>query len=242
MQLLVDKLVTQLPTDSVRLNTRADSLEFDTDVKRWKIRTGANEMIEADALCIALPAYAAAKLLLKLDEKLAHELNSIPYASTATINFAYRKEDVPHALDGFGFVVPIVERRSTLACSFSSVKFAGRAPNGSVLLRAFVGGALQPETFALDDEEMVNAVRKDLRELLGIEQAPLFSIVEKWPRSMAQYHIGHLERVARINARVATFHSLQIAGNAYSGAGIPDCIRSGERAADLLLRGLETTA
>jgi oxygen-dependent protoporphyrinogen oxidase len=162
-------------------------------------------------------------------------LDAIPYASTATVNLAYRREDIAHTLDGFGFVVPIVERRATLACSFSSVKFSGRASDGTVLLRAFVGGALQPEMFALDDDAMIRAVREDLRDLLGIEQPPIFAIVTKWPRSMAQYHVGHLERVARIKERVNAFKTLQLAGNAYDGAGMPDCIRSGETAASELL-------
>ena len=234
MQILVDKLVADLPTGSVRLNTRAESIAIDSVTKRWKIRVNTSELIDADAVCIALPAYAAAGLLAELDPQLANELDAIPYASTATVNLAYRRANVPHPLDGFGFVVPFVERRATLACSFSSVKFSGRAPEGCVLLRAFVGGALQPEMFALDDGAMVEAVRKDLRELLGIEQPPLFTHLEKWPRSMAQYHVGHMERVARINARVGAFQSLQLAGNAYGGAGIPDCVRSGESAADEL--------
>ncbi|MBD0325631.1 MAG: protoporphyrinogen oxidase, partial [Pyrinomonadaceae bacterium] len=172
--------------------------------------------------------------------ELAAELQAIPYASTATVNLAYRRRDIPHALDGFGFVVPFIEKRSTLACTFSSVKFTGRAPEDCALLRAFVGGALQPEMFELDEEAMTNAVRRDLRELLGIEQAPLFSQVEKWPRSMAQYHLGHVERVGRIKQQLLSTPTLKLAGNAYEGAGIPDCIRSGEAAADELFNTLSS--
>ena len=152
-----------------------------------------------------------------------------------TINLAYRRADIPHALDGFGFVVPLIEHRSTLPCTFSSVKFAGRAPEGYALLRAFVGGALQPEMFELDEERMVFAVRNDLRALLGIEKPPVFTLTEKWPHSMAQYHVGHLARVECIKQSIATHPKLQLAGNAYGGAGIPDCIRSGESAADAIL-------
>lgn len=232
MQTLTDELRARLPAGAIRLQTRAHELSFDEATKRWKIRTQDGEMLEADAVCLALPAYAAASLLRGVDERLASELDAIPYASTATINFAYRRESIRHPLDGFGFVVPFVERRATLACSFSSVKFAGRAPAGHALLRAFVGGALQPEMFALDEAAMLAAVRKDLQELLGITDEPLFTVVEKWPRSMAQYHVGHLERVERIRQRLNSFPTLQLAGNAYGGAGIPDCIRSGEAAAN----------
>ncbi|MDQ1590307.1 MAG: protoporphyrinogen/coproporphyrinogen oxidase [Pyrinomonadaceae bacterium] len=193
------------------------------------------ETITADALCLALPAYASARLLGGVDAELAVELAAIPYASTATVNLAFRRRDIPHPLDGFGFVVPYVERRNALACTFSSVKFAGRAPADHALLRAFVGGALQPEMYALDDERMIAAVQADLRALVGIERAPLFAHVERWPRSMAQYHFGHLARVARIRRRLQHFPTLQLAGNAYGGAGIPDCIRSGHAAAAELM-------
>jgi oxygen-dependent protoporphyrinogen oxidase len=217
------------------LKTKVEALTFDEPAKQWKIRTQTDEVIEADAVCITLPAYAAARLLRGLDAELASELDAIPYASTATVNLAYRRASIKHPLGGFGFVVPFVEKRSTLACSFSSIKFASRAPEGHVLLRAFVGGALQPEMFRLDETEMVAAVRRDLSELLGITDDPLFTIVEKWPRSMAQYHVGHLERVERIRHRLDAFKTLQLAGNAYGGAGIPDCIRSGETAAHEIL-------
>jgi len=164
-------------------------------------------------------------------DKLAHELSSIPHASTATINLAYNRDDIPHRLDGFGFVVPFIEKRSLLACTFSSVKFAGRAPQGKVLLRAFVGGALQPEMFALDEQEMLDHVLQDLRELLGVEAKPLFSRVVKWPGSMPQYDVGHLDRIKRIENLAQHLPNFSIAGNAYTGAGISDCIREGERAA-----------
>jgi oxygen-dependent protoporphyrinogen oxidase len=250
MQTLTDRLAASLPHDTARLNTRVEAIEFDAQTKRWNLRVSANktthdgdvleagDVIEADGICLALPAYASAQLLGDLDASLAAELDSIPYASTGTVNLAFRRADIPHALDGFGFVVPFIERRNLIACTFSSVKFAGRAPEGHALLRAFVGGALQPEMYALDEEQMIAAVREDLRTLLGIERAPLFAHVEKWPRSMAQYHLGHLARVARIREHARRFPSLQLAGNAYGGAGIPDCIRSGHAAADELTRTL----
>lgn len=238
MGVLVDAIVGRLSSASIRLHTRAESLALDAASRRWKIKVGAaegGETINADAVCLALPAYSAANLLRDLDAELAAELDRILYASTATVNLTYRLADIPHRLDGFGFVAPIIERRATLACTFSSVKFAGRAPEGYALLRAFVGGALQPEMYALAEEQMVMAVRADLQELLGIEKPPLFAHVEKWPRSMAQYHLGHVELVERIGAHLGSYPGLKLAGNAYGGAGIPDCVRSGERAADEIL-------
>ncbi|HEX7173814.1 MAG TPA: protoporphyrinogen oxidase [Pyrinomonadaceae bacterium] len=241
MQTLTDALAARLPADALRLDTRAAALSFDPQARQWIVRTHASEEMRADGIIVALPAHSAARLLRETDAVLAAELEAIPYASTATVNIAYRQEDVPHPLDGFGFVVPASERRATLACSFSSVKFKGRAPGGCVLLRAFVGGALQPATFELDDERMTQAVRRDLRELLGVEQAPLFTRVERWPRSMPQYHLGHLARVARVRASLRNFPALRLCGNAYEGAGVPDCVRGGEQAADELAASLRAS-
>ncbi|HEV7744754.1 MAG TPA: protoporphyrinogen oxidase [Pyrinomonadaceae bacterium] len=246
MQVLTDALKQRIAAHanqgqtSIKLNTTVESLtrepaEAGNDLPlEWKLRTSDHETIVADALCLALPAYASSRLLSELDPQLGAELSEIPYASSTTINLAYQREDIPHPLDGFGFVVPFIEKRSLMACTFSSVKFSGRAPQGQVLLRAFVGGALQPELVELSEAELVSRVRADLRDLLGIERAPLFAEVKKWERSMPQYHVGHLERVKRIEVRLASLPGLVLAGNAYSGLGIPDCIRSGEKAAELI--------
>ena len=250
MQTLVDALAerisnfnsqsTSIPAAGppIQLNTSVRALTFEDHEKKWRIHTSAGEAIVADAVCLALPAFAAAQLLRDVQPQLAAELETIPYASTATVNLAYRRSDIPHALNGFGFVVPFVEKRTVMACTFSSVKFSGRAPEGYVLLRAFVGGALQPEMFELDEEDMVRQVRNDLRELLGIQTPPLFARVAKWPTSMPQYHVGHLERMTRLQQLVSTLPGLATAGNAYTGPGIPDCIRSGETAADLVAQTL----
>jgi oxygen-dependent protoporphyrinogen oxidase len=267
MQMLVDKLdekiadyesrssnVNHWPQRSMQLNTAVESLSLEPGQKavsaapvavsgeplRWKLRTNRHETFIAEAVCLALPAYVSARLLKNVDAQLASELDAIPYESTATINLAYQREDIPHLLDGFGFVVPFIEKRSLIACTFSSVKFPNRAPEGHVLLRAFVGGALQPEKFALDEGEMIQRVRDDLRDLLGLEKPPLFTEVAKWRRSMPQYHVGHLERVKRIEERVAALPGLVLAGNAYLGIGIPDCIRSGETAARKILSSLRS--
>jgi oxygen-dependent protoporphyrinogen oxidase len=234
MQVLTDALAARLPSDIVRLSTRVEKVVYEGAARAWSVRTETGETLSADAVCVALPAYAAAWLLRGTDEPLASELDAIPYASTATVNLAYRRADIPHPLDGFGFVAPFAERRGVLACTFSSVKFPSRAPEGHALLRAFVGGALQPELFELNEGEMVSAVRRDLRELLGVAAAPLFSHIERWPRSMAQYHVGHLARLGRVGERLRALPGLRLCGNAYTGAGVPDCVRGGEEAADAI--------
>jgi oxygen-dependent protoporphyrinogen oxidase len=233
MEVLVQALAAAIaPRCDIRLDTRVDSLIW--DAASWTIRTKTGQTLEADAICLAVPAHVAARLLSGVDKGLAGRLDQISYASTATINLAYPRAAISHPLDGFGFVVPFVERRSLIACTFSSVKFSGRAPDDHVLLRAFAGGALQPEVFALDEPEMLRRVESDLRELLGISEAPLFAEVAKWANSMPQYEVGHLDRVAQIENEVSQIPLLALAGNAYRGAGIPDCIQSGERAAEFL--------
>ncbi len=229
MQVLVDALSQQVKAD-IRLNTRAVGLKREGPA--WAITTSDGEELIADKICIALPAYLAATLL---HGRLAEKLRQIKYASTATINFAYRRSAIAHPLNGFGFVVPFIEKRSLIACTFSSVKFSGRAAEGHVLLRAFAGGALQPEIFALDEDDMRVRVETNLRELLGITEEPLFVEVAKWKDSMPQYEVGHLERVNEIEKLVSEIPGLTLAGNAYRGAGIPDCIRSGQTAAEMLM-------
>ncbi|HKG61813.1 MAG TPA: protoporphyrinogen oxidase [Pyrinomonadaceae bacterium] len=231
MQVLVDALLTQINAD-LRVNTRGLRLTFD---RGWTITTDKDEQIKADGVCLAVPAYVAAALLRETHEQLAQKLREIKYASTATINFGYRRAAIAHPLNGFGFVVPFIEKRSLIACTFSNVKFSGRAPEGHVLLRAFAGGALQPEIFALDEQELARRVESDLRELLGIREDPRFIEVAKWERSMPQYEVGHLDRVSEIEKLVSELPGLTLAGNAYRGAGIPDCVRSGEAAAEYLV-------
>ena len=229
MQVLVDAL-TRINADVV-LNTRAQRLTYD---QGWTVITDKGEQLKADAVCLAVPAFIAASLVSDIDTRLADKLRAIKYASTATINFGYRRTAIKHPLNGFGFVVPIIEKRSLIACTFSSVKFAGRAPEDHVLLRAFAGGALQPEVFALDEATMATRVEADLRELLTIREDPRFVEVAKWERSMPQYEVGHLDRVDEIERLVKELPGLALAGNSYRGAGIPDCIRSGEAAAEAL--------
>jgi protoporphyrinogen/coproporphyrinogen III oxidase len=226
MEVLANALASTIP--NVRLKTQVREIKRSDST--WTISTNG-ESFEADAVCLAVPAYTAAKLLQNVNPQLAAQLNAIKYASTATINLAYPRAAIKHPLDGFGFVVPFIEKRSLLACTFSSMKFPGRAPDDHVLLRAFAGGALQPEMF--DDPGA--RIKADLCDLLGITGKPLFTEIAKWERSMPQYEVGHLDRVQAIDSEVRNLSGLALAGNAYRGAGIPDCIRSGEAAAQSLI-------
>ncbi|HEX6775638.1 MAG TPA: protoporphyrinogen oxidase, partial [Methylomirabilota bacterium] len=169
------------------------------------------------------------------DPALSHLLDDIPYASSATVTLGWRRADIPHPLDGFGFVVPQVERRPIIACTFSSVKYAGRAPDGFALLRVFVGGALNETALTGDDETLTRVARAELGELLGIQAPPLMSRVSRYPKAMPQYHVGHLARVEAIEGCLRAHPGLALGGGAYRGVGIADCVRSGEEAAARLL-------
>jgi len=234
MQTLVDALVARLPKGSVKLNHSVRSLE--TSNRGWKLITDQGLEVHADAVIIAIPANCAAGLVSRVDQPLAADLSTIENASSAVINLAYRRENISHPLGGFGFVVPAIENRTIIACSFTSVKLAGRAPEGFVLLRCFVGGAIQPEIYERDDSTLVEIAHKELCELLLIKAQPVFALVHRYPKSMPQYRVGHTELVAKINDRISKHIGLAVAGNSYGGVGIPDCIHSGESAAEAVLK------
>jgi oxygen-dependent protoporphyrinogen oxidase len=201
----------------------------------WGVEMEDGTSMEADGVVITGPNPHAARLLTGVDTELAEQLSAVKYASSAVVHFAYRREQVAHPMDAFGFVVPIAERRSIIAASFSSVKYEGRAPDGYVLLRAFMGGALHPGMMQHDNKGLISAARRDLENLLGISTAPHFAIVHRWPESMAQYDVGHLRKVAAIRRRLGRHRGLQLGGNGFEGVGIPDCVHAGERAAEELL-------
>jgi oxygen-dependent protoporphyrinogen oxidase len=191
-----------------------------------------------DAIVVAIPAYQAAGLLESIDAELCAELSAIEWASSAIVVTAHRDQDVAHPLDASGLVIPAVERRRILSVSFASRKFAGRAPAGHVVLRTFVGGALQPELFTRSDDELLALVRAELGELLGVRGEPIFARVARHERAMPQYYLSHQDRVARIGSRLAQHPHLALAGNAYEGVGIPDCVHSGEQAAQRVFESI----
>jgi oxygen-dependent protoporphyrinogen oxidase len=230
MEELIRLLATRLPPGAVRLKERAATVERDGG--GWRVTTAAGAVFTADALILSPEAHQAARLLRYVDPALAHLLGGIPYASAATVTLAYRRADIGHPLDGFGFVVPQIERRPVFAGSFSSVKYAGRAPEGHVLLRVFIGGALNESALDAEDGALVQTARAQLGELLGVTGTPLFTRVARYPHAMPQYHVGHMARAEAIERAVAQHAGLRLAGGAYRGVGIADCVRSGEEAAE----------
>ena len=233
MEDLVAALATRLQPGTVLLKQRVAGVERRGD--RWRVATAEGADLDADRVIVATESHAAARMLRYVDPTLATLLAEIPYASSATVTLGYRRADVAHPLDGFGFVVPHAQKRALLACTFSSVKYAGRAPEGDVLLRAFVGGALNEAVLELDDAPLVMRARAELREALGITAAPALARVFRWPKAMPQYHVGHLARVETIERRAGALPGLDLAGGAYRGVGIADCVRSGEAAAERAL-------
>jgi protoporphyrinogen/coproporphyrinogen III oxidase len=231
-------LAASLPKGCVRLSTPVRRLSRTGPTSPWLIDLLDGPPLEAGSIVLATEAHASARLLEGFDPDLARHLRSIPYASSAIITLGFRRDQIAHPLDGFGAVVPTVERRSLLAVSFTSVKFPARAPVGTVLLRTFVGGATQPELFELDDAALESLARRELAELIGATGDPLLVEVSRHSRSMPQYTLGHLERVAAVRREASKHAGLALAGNAFDGVGVPDCIHSGRLAADAILAAL----
>ncbi len=202
---------------------------------RWTVRLADGRVLPADAVVVTTPSHIAAQWLQPLDAPLASALSAISYASSAIVVLGYKREQVTHPLDAFGFVVPAIEKRRIVAGSFSHQKYEGRVPQGHVLLRAFIGGALQPELAELPEDQLVALAKEELASLLGVTGEPVLVRVQRWMQSMPQYHVGHLQHVANIRAMAAKHAGLELAGNAYEGVGIPDCIANAEQAAERLI-------
>jgi oxygen-dependent protoporphyrinogen oxidase len=238
MERFVDAIARRLPEGCVRPDSRVRALRFDETQKTWRMMIDRDEAIEAAGVVLATPAYNAANLIAPLASDAAAQLNQISYASTATVSLAFKRADFPKPPESFGFVVPATEKRKITACTFSSLKYPGRAPEGTILLRAFVGGSLQPELFSDDDDTMQRSVRSEIANLLGVGAEPILSRIWRHPNSMPQYHVGHEERIERVQARLRPFPSLALAGSAYSGVGISDCVRTGEEAAEAVIQAI----
>lgn len=232
MSSLVDAVAQRLPMESVRCGSMVTRL-FRAGNK-WSLTVGAS-VEQFDAVVLAVPAFAAAALLAEMNHELARELQKISYAGSAIVALGYRRAQIARDWQGFGFVVPAVEGRQILAASYSSSKFAGRAADDRLLIRVFLGGAEGPDQLELDDQSLIDLAAAELADLLGAQGPPEFSRVARWPCSMPQYHVGHVELVDRIEALARQWPTLGLAGNAYHGVGIPSCIHSGELVAERLL-------
>ena len=228
MQQLVETLVPKLNPTSLLTNTKVQSVQ--PEAGGWAVAAGVMSD-KFDAVILSVPAFAAAQLLSICNPDLSAELSAIGYSSSITVGLGYDRE-VRHTLPpGFGFLVPRSEGKRLLAATFVHNKFSHRAPEDRALLRCFFAGSNAENVWQLSDDAIIAIVRNELRQILGLRATPLFARVYKWKAAMAQYGVGHLERLARIERFCRQVPGLALAGNGYRGIGIPDCIRSGREAA-----------
>jgi oxygen-dependent protoporphyrinogen oxidase len=229
---LVETLADRLAAAGVDVRTGISVAAIEKTDSGYRLTLDTGDTFDADAVVVATEAWAAAPLLRALDPALGDAHDAIPHVSSATVALAFRTAELAQPLHGFGYIVPRVEGRPVLASTWLSAKWPGRAPEGFTLVRGFVGRAGCEEVLNGADESLVDLVRDELRDTLGITALPTLHRVTRWPRGMPQYTLGHLERIAAIDRAVAALPGLAIAGNAFTGVGIPDCIRSGESAAE----------
>jgi protoporphyrinogen/coproporphyrinogen III oxidase len=222
----------------IRTNARVASV-CAGDVSRYVLTLEDGSIVEADELIVATPAYAAAEMLRGVAPVLSDRLDTIEYASSVTITLVYPRSAISRPLDSTGYVVPRIENRPVLACTFASAKFAGRAPDSHAMFRLFLGGANRGEFSETPEADLIGIARCEMHEVLGISVAPSFVRINRFKRAMPQYIVGHRARMAEIAATVASMEGLELAGAVYQGVGIPDCVRSGVDAAK---RALAATA
>jgi len=239
MDTLVAAVVERLERAEVRLQSSVNGLRRGTVAYSVELAEGST--VEADGVVLAVPAFVTADLLADLDPGLATAHAEIPHASSAIVTFAFREEDIERPVDGYGYVVPRTEGSDVLACTWTSSKWEGRAPEGQTLVRMYAGRFGERDVTRLGDDELVGLARDELG-LLGIGAEPHLTRIHRWPRGMPQYVLGHPERLARIDEALERHPGLALAGAAYGGVGVPDCIRSGEEAAEAVARVLARVA
>jgi len=236
MKQLVDALAVRVRQGCrVELGTEVTSVQLEASASSrpvYRLQLRDTRTLTFDAVVITLPTYRAADLIDAFDSQLSSLLRAIDYASSLIVVSGHSLADIVDPLNAFGLVIPHCEHRRIIAVSFSSRKFPNRAPTGRVLLRTFVGGAMQPELFDLNDAAIRALVLEELRDALGVTGSPDFLEIYRYPRSMPQYHLGHLDRVAEIERLSDRHAGFALAGNAYRGVGVPDAIASGEEAAE----------
>ena len=191
--------------------------------------------MHAQRLVLACEAHQAARLVRTMDATLADALASVPYSSSMTMALGFERRRLGAIPQGFGFLVPKKERRRLVACTFVGTKFSHRIPDDVVLLRCFLGGTGGDTVLAESDASLTAGVLEELHAMIGLKAAPLFTRIYRWPHSMAQYIVGHSAKMKEIDERLRLTSGLHLAGNAYQGIGIPDCIRTGKLAAEKLI-------
>ena len=241
MQTLPDRLAQAVwDRGCRRLEGRAERLVRHEG--RWRLTVAgqgdAVASLDAEGVILATPAPAAAVLLAGVDPALAAELAGVAYAGSVIVSLGFRREAVAHPLDAAGLVIPRIAGRRALAISFSSSKFPERAPPGCVLVRVFLGGALDPEAVRLGDDALATLAHREASDLLGASGDPMLAQIDRWDAAMPQYHIGHADRVERIETAVSRQPALALAGGAYRGVGIPQVIGSGRQAAAAVLSAI----
>jgi protoporphyrinogen/coproporphyrinogen III oxidase len=232
---MVEALVTKLQESGVELRLETAVEAISPTPTGYTLHVAGGSSISADGVVLATPSFITADLVSDFAALLAAELRPIEYVSTATVTLAYREHDLPRPLDGYGYVIPRREGRQALACTWTSTKFPHRAPEGYALLRVFIGRAGQGDQISWNDTALLDIAREELRLTLGVTAEPLLNRIYLWEKAMPQYVVGHTQRLLRIESLLADYPGLALAGNAYQGIGIPDCINSGEQAAQRLL-------
>lgn len=205
----------------------------------WKLTTTQAEAYEFDGVILAGSAKSSAKLVESLDSRLSTVLSSINAASSAIVVLGFDNEQFKQPFGGFGIVFPSCLDRQIIALSFSSNKFENRAPDGKTLIRCFIGGAMQSELVDLPNDDLVRITMKEIDSTLGIDGSPELSRVYRWKNCMPQYHLGHLDRVTKIESSVASHRGLEIVGNSFRGVGVPVCLEDGCKAAERLLEDIQ---
>ncbi len=236
MQTLIDALESRLRNAGVLVvQDRVRSLQ--RDGSEWQVALG-NQSIRADGVVLGAPASTAATMLSMVSPNLSAELKMIEFSGAAVVSLGFDRRDVSHALQAAGMIIPKVAGKRILAASFSSSKFPGRAPSGAVLIRTFIGGALDTNITTLTDEQVIEKVLIDLRTTIGLHGSPSIVQVDRWHRSMPQYNLGHVERIKKIRQAEGKIPFFGLAGSAYEGVGIPQVIASGQIAAARSITGL----
>ncbi|MGD0586197.1 MAG: protoporphyrinogen oxidase [Oryzomonas sp.] len=230
IQFLTDALAASLG-DIVKPASPVVAVEKGQSVL-YRLRCADGSEHEADVVIVAAPAFTAADMLAGLDVGISGVLRQIPYASMTVICFGYERDRVAHPLDGFGYLVPKKEGRSILGTLWDSSMFENRAPEGKVLLRSMMGGACFPEYIKLSDDEVAARVKRDLKDLMGIDADPSFVRIFRHEQAIPQYTAGHGKRLEALAAGLSAHPGLILTGNSYRGIGLNDCVAAAQRASD----------